>query len=137
MLLAVRISSYGCKKNYGLKKLQAFVLSKLPACIHDSIYATLGTRVFFSRAMGSFVSSAIGREEFGRRPKTRAAKSETAHEKPLAPRVGIRTLSINKLLNYLTGFRTASRPVSLSNYSAFDVFFFSGFMFMPSFYANL
>ena len=27
-------------------------------------------------------------------------------------------------LNYLMGFRAASRPVSLSNYIAFDVFFF-------------
>ena len=35
---------------------------------------TLGTRGFFSRATGSFVSSATGREVFGRRPKTRAAK---------------------------------------------------------------
>ena len=43
----------------------------------------LGTRGFFSRAMGSFVSSTAGRNVFVRRPKTRAA-----HEKPLAPRVG-------------------------------------------------
>ena len=35
------------------------------------------------------------------------------------------------------GFRAACRPVSLSNYIAFDVFFFSGFMLMPSFYAHL
>ena len=40
-------------------------------------------------------------------------------------------------LNYLMGFRAASRQVSLSNYIAFDVFFFSGFMFVPSFYAHL
>ena len=52
----------------------------------DITLSTLGTRGFFSRATGSFV-----------RPKTRAAKRgslfktspkpETAHEKPLAPRV--------------------------------------------------
>ena len=36
--------------------------------------ATLGIRGFFSRATGSFVSSAVGRHVFGERPKTRAAK---------------------------------------------------------------
>ena len=35
---------------------------------------TLGTTGFFSRATGSFVSSAAGRHVFGRSPKTRAAK---------------------------------------------------------------
>ena len=36
------------------------------------------------------------------------------------------------------GFQAASRPVSLSNYIAFDVcLFFSGFMSMPSFYVHL
>ena len=58
---------------------------------------TLGTRGFFSRATGSFVSSAASRHVFGQRPKTRAKreslfktwpKPETAHEKPLAPTVG-------------------------------------------------
>ena len=48
---------------------------------------TLGTRGFFSRATGSFVLLAAGRHVFDRRPKTRAAKSETAHEKPMASRV--------------------------------------------------
>ena len=38
---------------------------------------TLGTRGFFSRATGSFVSSAAGRHVFGQRPKTRAAKPLT------------------------------------------------------------
>ena len=52
MLLAVRISSYGCTWEVwrALKKLEllsaialsnsyaSFVLSKLPACIHNSIY---------------------------------------------------------------------------------------------------
>jgi len=52
MLLAVRISSYGCTWDVwrALKKLElllaialsnsyaSFVLSKLPACIHNSIY---------------------------------------------------------------------------------------------------
>ena len=33
---------------------------------------TLGTRGFFSRATGSFVSSAAGGHVFGRRPKARA-----------------------------------------------------------------
>ena len=63
----------------------------------DITLSTLGTRGFFSRATGSFVSSVAGRHVFGQRPKTRAAKRgslfktspkpETAHEKPLAPRV--------------------------------------------------
>ena len=39
-----------------------------------TVYLTLGTRGFFSRATGSFVSSAAGRHVFGRRPKTRATK---------------------------------------------------------------
>ena len=53
MLSAVRISSYGCTREVwrALKKLElhsaiascnsyaSFVLSKLPACIHNSIYA--------------------------------------------------------------------------------------------------
>ena len=38
--------------------------------------------------------------------------------------------------SYLIGFRAAFRPVSVSNYIAFDVFS-SGFMFMTSFYAHL
>ena len=45
------------------------LISLSNACLH-----TLGTRGFFSRATGSFVSSAAGRHVFGRRPKTRAAK---------------------------------------------------------------
>ena len=63
----------------------------------DITLSTLGTRGFFSLATGSFVSSVAGRHVFGQRPKTRAAKREslfktspkpeTAHEKPLAPRV--------------------------------------------------
>ena len=63
----------------------------------DITLSTLGTRGFFSRATGSFVSSVAGRHVFGQRPKTRAAKRgslfktspkpETTHEKPLAPRV--------------------------------------------------
>ena len=63
----------------------------------DITLSTLGTRGFFSRATGSFLSSVAGRHVFGQRPKTRAAKRgslfktspkpETAHEKPLAPRV--------------------------------------------------
>ena len=41
-------------------------------------------------------------------------------------------------LNYLMGFRAASRLVSLSNYIAVNVFFFfCGFVFMPSFFAHL
>ena len=35
---------------------------------------TLGTRGFFSRATGSFVSSAASRHVFGQRPKTRAKR---------------------------------------------------------------
>ena len=118
MLLAVRISSYGCTWEVwrALKKLE--LLSAAPratlthlSCSPHFPRASI-TRytlpwvpeVFFSRAMGSFVSSATGRQEFGRRPQTRAAKwrsgfraghflrrpkSVTAHEKPLAPRVEI------------------------------------------------
>ena len=49
--------------------------------------ATLGTRVFFSRATGSFVSSAAGwHVSRGSLFKT-WPKPETTHEKPLAPRV--------------------------------------------------
>ena len=36
-------------------------------------------------------------------------------------------LDYAKSLNYLMGFRAASRPVSLSDYIAFDVFFFFWF----------
>ena len=43
-------------------------------------------------------------------------------------------LDYAKSLNYWMGFRAACRSVSLSNYIAFDVFFLSGFMFMPSFF---
>ena len=56
--------------------------------------------VFFSRATGSFTLSAAGRHVFGRRPNWQERRSfsrgspfktwpkpETAHEKPLAPRV--------------------------------------------------
>ena len=46
-------------------------------------------------------------------------------------------LDYAKSRNYLMGFRAASRPVSLSKYIAFDGLFFSGFMFMPSFFAHL
>ena len=42
---------------------------------------------FFSRATRSFVSSAAGRHVFGRRLFKTWPKPETAHEKPLAPRV--------------------------------------------------
>ena len=48
---------------------------------------TLDTKGFFSPESGSFVSSAAGRLVFGRGWKTQAAKPETAHENPLAPRV--------------------------------------------------
>ena len=55
---------------------------------------TLGTRGIFSRATGSFVSSAGGRHVFGRRPKTRPAghflrleQNRKPRMKPLAPRV--------------------------------------------------
>ena len=42
---------------------------------------------FFSRATRSFVSSAAGRHVFGQRLFKTWPKLETAHEKPLAPRV--------------------------------------------------
>ena len=42
---------------------------------------------FYSRATRSFVSSAAGRHVFGRRLFQTWPKPETAHEKPLAPRV--------------------------------------------------
>ena len=49
----------------------------------------------------------------------------------------LRLAGVCQKSSYLMGFRAASRPVSLSNYIAFYVFFFFGFMFMPSFYAHL
>ena len=39
--------------------------------------------------------------------------------------------SLKRFWPYLMGFRATSRPISLNNYIAFDVFS-SGFMFMPS-----
>ena len=39
--------------------------------------------------------------------------------------------SLKRFWPYLMGFRATSRPISLTNYIAFDVFS-SGFMFMPS-----
>ena len=77
---------------------------------------TLGTRGFFSRATGSFVSSAAGRHVFGRRSKTRVAnprgslfktwsKPETTHEKPLAPRV-------RKRCNTITLFKLRGRRIN-------------------------
>ena len=63
MLLAVRISSYGCTRVVwrALKKLEvhsaiaacksyaSFVLSKLPACIHNSMIRTLSMNKFLTK----------------------------------------------------------------------------------------
>ena len=56
---------------------------------------------------------------------------------------GRRLKSLKRFWPYLMSFRTASRPVSLSIYIAFDVCLFfvlvsrSQALFMPSFYAHL
>ena len=51
-----------------------------------------------------------------------------------------RLKSLKRFWPYLMSFRAASRPVSLSNYITFDVFFFlvswSRALFMPSFYTH-
>ena len=78
---------------------------------YKSFYITLGTRGFFSRATRSFVV---------RRPKTRAAKfsagplfktqpkPETAHEKPLAPRVLLHFTESRSLLQAVVTFQCFS-----------------------------
>ena len=56
------------KSTYCAKKFTHVIYVKM---ILLAGVAILGTRVFFSRATGSFVSSAAGRQVFGQRPKTR------------------------------------------------------------------
>ena len=74
-----------CKKCHGFsltlvrKTFKMFIYPVIPR-------ATLGTRGFFSRTSGSLVSSPAGRRH-ERRGREKKPKPETAHEKPLAPRV--------------------------------------------------
>ena len=74
-----------CKKCHGFsltlvrKTFKMFIYPVIPR-------ATLGTRGFFSRTSGSLVSSPAGRRH-ERRSREKKPKPETAHEKPLAPRV--------------------------------------------------
>ena len=54
---------------------------------YSSIYSTLGTRVFFFECVGML--RFVGRRPTRVRPKADDRNPETAHEKPLAPRVDI------------------------------------------------
>ena len=60
----------------GVEEGKANALSIAPRqlMLHIHVTRILGTRGFFSRATGNFLSSATGRHVFRRRPKTRAAK---------------------------------------------------------------
>ena len=74
-----------CKKRHGFsltlvrKTFKMFIYPVIP-------WATLGTRGFFSRTLGSLVSSPAGRRH-ERQSREKKPKPETAHEKPLSPRV--------------------------------------------------
>ena len=74
-----------CKKRHGFsltlvrKTFKMFIYPVIPR-------ATLGTRGFFSRTLGSLVSSPAGRRH-ERQSREKKPKPETAHEKPLSPRV--------------------------------------------------